>query len=133
MPTNLRSKTPIKCSYAAASDKNYLRTETTADDNAKATISITSGEATITFQGTNTRNIMRYNPNTQFNAPLFACYSSSSTVGSLPKIYREATSTVITSFPEVNNDEPAVKFFLNGRLYIRRAGIIYDALGRIVR
>ena len=56
--------------YAAASDKNWLRTETTADANAEATITISGGEATITFQGSNTRNVLRYNPNAQFNSPL---------------------------------------------------------------
>ena len=72
--------------YAASSSNNYLKTETTADNNAKATISISSNDATITFQGTNTRNVIRYNPNN--NSPIFSCYSSSSTVGSLPQIYR---------------------------------------------
>ena len=119
--------------YAAASDKNYLKTETTADDNAKATISISNGDATIAFQGSNTRNIMRYNPNTQNNAPLFACYAPTSTTGSLPQIYRLVPAGPITSLTEVNSDEPTVKFFRDGHLYIRRAGILYDALGRIVR
>ena len=120
--------------YAASSEKNYLKTRTNADDNAKATISITNGEATITFQGTNTRNIMRYNPNnTNPNGgPLFSCYSSTSTTGSLPQIYREVPP-VVTSFLEIHSDEPAVKFFRNGQLYILRNGVTYDALGRMVK
>ena len=74
--------------YAAASDKNWLRTKTTPDANAEATISISEGDATVVFQGSNTRNNLRYNPNTQNNAPLFSCYASSSTQA-LPQIYRE--------------------------------------------
>jgi len=119
--------------YAASSDKNWLKTEATADDNAKATISISTGDATITFQGSNTRNTLRYNPNAQNNAPLFSCYAPSSTTGSLPQIYREVAVTPTTWIPEVDNDEPAVKFFRNGHLYILRAGILYDALGRRIR
>jgi len=83
--------------YAASSSSNYLRTETTADANAKATISINSnsGDATITFQGTNTRNTLRFNPNTNNGAPLFSCYSGTST-GSAPQIYREVPIPSIT-------------------------------------
>ncbi|MCR4602409.1 MAG: M6 family metalloprotease domain-containing protein [Prevotella sp.] len=74
--------------YAASSEANYLLTEQTADDNAKASVAINSnnGQATITFQGSNTRNRMRYNPNS--GSPLFSCYKSSSTVGSAPMIYK---------------------------------------------
>lgn len=69
--------------YAASSSSNYLRTETEKDDNAKATIEITEGNATIIFQGTNTRNELRYNS----SSSLFSCYASTSTMD-LPQIYR---------------------------------------------
>jgi hypothetical protein len=60
---------------AASSSANYLKTEETADDNAKALISIDeSGNATITFQGSYTRNMLRYNPNS--GSPIFSCYAS---------------------------------------------------------
>jgi len=72
--------------YAANSSSNWLRTEATADANAKATISISNGSGTITFQGSNTRNTMRYNPNN--GSPLFSCYASNTTTGSAPQIYR---------------------------------------------
>lgn len=78
--------------YAASSSKNYLKTETTADDNAKATISISDGNASITFQGTNTHNIIRYNPNN--NSPIFSCYSGTST-GSAPQIYRQIPTVTL--------------------------------------
>ena len=72
--------------YAASSSSNWLRTEDTADANAKATVSISDGNATITFQGTNTRNTMRYNPNG--SNPIFSCYVSTTSTGSAPQIYR---------------------------------------------
>ena len=84
--------------YAASSDYNYLKTEATADDNAKAAITISSGEATIAFQGSNTRNLLRYNPNTAYSNPLFSCYASS-TVGSLPQIYRKVLDVTVAIGP----------------------------------
>ena len=84
--------------YAAHSSNNYLRSETTKDDNnnAKATISLNnSGEATVIFQGNNTRNHLHFNGSN--NPPIFACYASNSTTGTLVKIYKEYTAVSIAS------------------------------------
>lgn len=76
--------------YAASSGSNHLKTEATADNNAKATISITSNVATITFQGTNTRNLLRYNSSSK----LFSCYAS----GQQPVyIYRRTTTPKVAT------------------------------------
>lgn len=89
--------------YAASSKSNWLRTEADANDNAKADISIIeNGDATIIFQGENTRNHLRFNPNTQNGAPLFSCYSEDSSLA-LPQIYRKVTSTE-THSGNVNGD-----------------------------
>ncbi len=87
--------------YAASSGSNWLRTEETADANAKATINISSGDASITFQGTNTRNVIRYNPNN--DSPIFSCYASTNSTGSLPQIYREVPIPTITLANNSNN------------------------------
>ena len=61
--------------YAASSSKNWLRTESEKDNNnnAKATIELGSESyATITFQGTNARNLLKYNNNDN----IFSCYAS---------------------------------------------------------
>ncbi len=59
--------------YAASSSSNHLKTEPVLDDNGKWTISINAnGVATVTAQGTNSRNIMRYNS----GSTLFSCYGS---------------------------------------------------------
>ncbi len=81
--------------YAASKSSNWLRTTSTVNDNAKATISISSGDATITFQGTNTRNTMRYNPNG--SNPIFSCYASTATTGSAPRIYRQVKQVAPTT------------------------------------
>lgn len=74
--------------YAASSSNNNLKTKDTTDDNCKAIISIaTSGIATITFQGSNTHNTMRFNSN------LFSCYEPTSTTGTGVKIYKEVHRT----------------------------------------
>lgn len=58
--------------YAASSSNNYLRTKEDKDDNAAWKITITNNEANITAQGENTKNILRYNTNSN----MFSCYSS---------------------------------------------------------
>ena len=61
--------------YAASSGSNYLKTQTTNDANGQWAISIASnGDATITAQGSNTHNIIRYNSSN--NPPIFSCYTS---------------------------------------------------------
>lgn len=59
--------------YAASSSSNYLRTQETNNANGVWSIEIDeTGVATIKAQGTNTRNLMRYNSvNT-----LFSCYAN---------------------------------------------------------
>ncbi len=76
--------------YAASSSSNNLKTTATpdADGNAFATISFTdAGDAVVLFQGTNTRNLLRYNDNSK----IFSCYASTSTTGSSIQIYKEVT------------------------------------------
>ena len=61
--------------YAASSGSNYLRTQTNNDANGRWTISIASNNtATITAQGSNTHNLIRYNSTN--NPPIFSCYES---------------------------------------------------------
>ena len=62
--------------YAASSSGNYLKTQSTLDDDGRADIRFETNIATITFKGTNKRNVMQYNPNN--GSPLFACYGSES-------------------------------------------------------
>ena len=62
--------------YAASSSSNWLRTQTTNDANGTWSITIASdGTATIKAQGSNTRNLLRYN-NSASNGNLFSCYAS---------------------------------------------------------
>ena len=73
--------------YAAASDKNYLRTEDTLSDNSSWTISVAGdGEATILAIGDNTRNYMRCNSTN--NPPIFSCYASTASTGVPVLIYK---------------------------------------------
>ena len=59
--------------YAASTSNNYLRTQTTNNDNSSWNILISStGIATIKAQGTNTINWLRYNS----SSSLFSCYKS---------------------------------------------------------
>ena len=59
--------------YAASSNNNYLRSKEDHDAEASWSISISDGKyATVTAQGENSRNILRYN--SQNN--IFSCYAS---------------------------------------------------------
>jgi len=80
--------------YAASSSSNYLKTQTTLDSNGEWAITFDAdGTAEVVAQGENTRNHMRFNPNTQNNAPLFGAYSESSTVGALVSFYKAGGSS----------------------------------------
>lgn len=61
--------------YAASSSSNYLKVQKSIDDNASWSITISKSAATIKSNGTNTRNTIKYNPNTSNNNSLFSCYS----------------------------------------------------------
>ena len=59
--------------YAASSSSNYLRSTATLNDNASWTVAIGSeGAATLKAQGSNTRNLLRYNS----GSSCFSCYGS---------------------------------------------------------
>ena len=88
--------------YAASSSENQLKSKSIRDNNCDWVISITNGIATIKAQGTYTRNIMRYNPNNS-SSPIFACYASSSTIGSLPAIYKKVCTTEMTQLATPTN------------------------------
>lgn len=62
--------------YAASGSKNYLKTQTTQNDNASFAITVSGSVSSIVAQGTNTRNTMQYNLNN--GSPLIACYASAS-------------------------------------------------------
>ena len=63
--------------YAASSSANHLKTQANNDANGQWSISFgNNGMATIEAQGDNTRNNLRYNPNS--GNPIFSCYANSS-------------------------------------------------------
>ena len=73
---NWNLKTASGYLYAASSTGNQMKLEAAVDTlgNANAAISIDGDSAIIVFQGTNTRNVVRYNANN--NPPLFSCYAA---------------------------------------------------------
>ena len=73
--------------YAASSESNWIRSQAQNNNDGSWIVKIEEGVATITAQGDNTRNIMRYNPNTAGNNPIFACYGSTSSTGTLITLY----------------------------------------------
>ena len=58
--------------YAASSSSNHLKTQTTKNDNGSWKVTIEGGVASITAQGTNTKNQLKKNS----SSALFSCYGS---------------------------------------------------------
>ena len=80
---------------------NYLKTQTTNDNKGEWALS-QDGEGFVpTSNGGVEQNIMRYNPNTQNNDPLFGCYKPSSSVNGLVYIFRISGAPTIN--PEPSN------------------------------
>ena len=78
--------------YAASSGSNYLRTETTLSDNSSWTISIANdGTATLTAQGTNTRNTMFYNNSNK----IFSCYAAGTTTQKAIALYKKVDESEV--------------------------------------
>lgn len=62
--------------FAASSSNNQLKTQQENNDNGSWTITCTAtGTATIKANGTNSKNLLKYNSNTT-NGNVFSCYSS---------------------------------------------------------
>lgn len=74
--------------YASSSTSNYIGVEDAVDKNAQATITIANGDATITFTGSNTRNVLQYNS----GSPRFTCYAKASQ--SPVQIYKQQSSKI---------------------------------------
>ena len=81
--------------YAASSSSNQLKTETSPDNNgnARATINISSGNATITFKGTNSRNLLKYNS----SSSIFSCYTGGQQAVQIYKEVAHNEATTITT------------------------------------
>lgn len=77
--------------YAAGNsdNANYLKTQATNNENGHWAITIDNNtyEASIVAQGSNSHNIMRYNPNS--GNPIYACYNSVTQFGL--HIYKESS------------------------------------------
>lgn len=93
--------------YAAASGSNYLKTQATNNANSSWLITIENAGTKMVAQGTNTNNVLRYNPNN--GSPLFSCYGSTSTTGELVAIYYipgapDTTPRIIPAQTEIELD-----------------------------
>ena len=85
--------------YAASSSSNQLKTQDNLDANASWLVTIEEGVTNIVAQGTNTRNVMQYNPNN--GSPMFACYASASQKP--VSIYKlQGTGTVLENYLKVS-------------------------------
>ncbi len=90
--------------YAASSTANQMKAKAEVDSNAIAIITI-DGAASIIFQGSNTRNNLRYNK----GSVLFSCYAS----GQEPVYIYKANSEAVHVAAPVFNPAHNTTFFTN--------------------
>jgi len=97
----------------SSTSKNALLTNEEADDYAKCSISISSGDATITFAGKSARNVLQYNS----SSPRFSCYNASTQKA--VQIYRCSPAT--SGIEQVISDKGQVTsiYDLQGRKLTR--------------
>ena len=90
--------------YAASKTANQLKAEEVVDEDGNANAAITMADDTtrIIFQGTNTRNHMRFNPNN--GNPIFSCYAETSPVKSPVYIYKLEGAAPEVKLGDVNKD-----------------------------
>lgn len=99
--------------YAASSTKNQLKTtEDKTDSNTKATITISNGgDATIQFNGVNSRNIIRYNATNK----IFNCYAKKNIGGQKPiQLYKKASTGTPTTIAFTDFDADKTYTFTEG-------------------
>ncbi len=90
------------CATSSSSNNLGVKTLSSAGDNAKARISISDGNATIKFLGSNTRNTLKFNSSDL----LFSCYdSNNSTDYIIPiQLYRKIDTTIHAESPAFTYD-----------------------------
>lgn len=87
--------------YAASSSANQLKSQIDLDDNASFTIAIDGdGNATVTAQGTNSRNLLKYNDSNS----IFSCYGSGQKPVAIYKYYGGSTPTCATPVIAIDKD-----------------------------
>ena len=109
--------------YAASTSSNHLKSSSkkTVSENGLFSIIINNGNATISSTGNTKRGTMRYNPNN--GSPLFSCYASNSTTGSLPAIYlSKGESASEEEINAVKIKEMVVDYYNDG-LYTKKSNI----------
>ncbi|MGN1262190.1 MAG: InlB B-repeat-containing protein, partial [Candidatus Enteromonas sp.] len=99
--------------YAASSGSNYLRTESTLDDNGRWAVD--SSKSSVVAQGENTRNVM------QLNGTLFSCYDSAKYVG-----------INLYAFPQTITDEQVANTFIKKYMHMVSAPVGETGTGKCV-
>ena len=86
--------------YAASSFSNQLKTQDTNNANGTWSINFSTntpkGSAIIIAQGSNTRNVLRYNVNSSGN-PLFSCYKDSEQMAAI-YLFKKLPGTIFSGY-----------------------------------
>ena len=110
--------TDSKYLYAASSNSNYLKSQDKIDNNATWTICIENSKAAITANGTNIRNIIRFNS----TSSLFSCYESGQS--DIALYIQQQEDTPVVPEPDYTRSITAGQF---GTICLPNSGRIEDA------
>lgn len=105
--------------YAASSSSNHLKSQNTLDDDASFAVSIEGfGTAVVRAQGTNTRNIIRYNS----GSSVFSCYASGQEDIAIYKYYGGTTPTCATPVISLDGDKVSISAGIGATIYYTTDG-----------
>lgn len=114
----LKTQDGMYLASTSFSNKNYLHSNTSVDDYASWTISVSSGIASIVARS-GSRNKLLFNPNN--GSPIFSCYRALSTQTRNVRVFRYASDVEEAGAPVVEDpllDKEEYGAYLNGTDYV---------------
>ena len=114
----LKTQDGMYLASTSTSNKNYLHSNTSVDDYASWTISVSSGIASIVARS-GSRNKLLFNPNN--GSPIFSCYRALSTQTRNVRVFRYASDMEEAGAPVVEDpllDKEEYGAYLNGTDYV---------------
>ena len=93
--------------YAASSSANYLKTQTTNNENGEWNITFNGNDCSIVASGSSNRNVMQFNYNS--GTPLFSCYAAVNSNYKAVSLYVDAAT--LSTDPAITVTAPANNSF----------------------
>ena len=99
LPETIAFNTGSGYIYAASSTSNHLKTGE-KNENASWIVTCVEGNTSVVAQGSNTRNVMQFNPNN--GSPMFACYAADKPQQPVSIYKLKGSGTVLENYLKVS-------------------------------